>query len=61
MACFTQSESPMCLANAILQPGCERSHHLVIGSPEGMRATINLLHMLTHTKQATWSQLIAIL
>jgi hypothetical protein len=32
----------------------------MIGSPEGVRATINLLHGLTYAEQATWSQLIAI-
>ena len=32
----------------------------MIGSPEGVRATINLLHVLTYAEQATWSQLIAI-
>ena len=32
----------------------------MIGSPEGVRATINLLHGLTYAEQATWSQLIEI-
>jgi len=30
------------------------------GSPEGVRATINLLHVLTYAEQATWSQLVTI-
>jgi hypothetical protein len=32
----------------------------VIGSPEGVRATINLLHGLTYAEQATGRQLITI-
>jgi hypothetical protein len=34
--------------------------HLVIGSPEVVRATINLLHVLTYAEQATGRQLITI-
>jgi hypothetical protein len=42
------------------QPGRERLRHLVIGSPKGVRATINLLHVLKYADQATWSQLVTI-
>ncbi len=70
MLCFTRQDprvleelgdlSPLHLANPSPQPGRERLRHLVIGSTEGVRATINLLHGLTYAEQATWSQLIAI-
>jgi hypothetical protein len=55
-----EATSPLLLANPEAQPGRERLRHLVIGSPEGVRATINLLHVLTYAEQATWSQLITI-
>ncbi len=38
------------LANPETQPGWELLRHLVIGSPEGVRATINLMHVLNHAK-----------
>ncbi len=70
MLCFTQPETrffqktgflePLPLANPSPQPGRERLRHLVIGSPEGVRSTINLLHVLTYAEQATWSQLVTI-
>jgi len=70
MLCFTRQDprvlqelrdlNPLHLANPSPQPGRERLRHLVIGSPEGVRATINLLHVLTYAEQATWSQLITI-
>ncbi len=68
MLCFTRQDprvlqelgglSPLHLANPSPRP--ERLRHLVIGSPDGVRATINLLHVLTYAEQATWSQLITI-
>jgi hypothetical protein len=70
MLCFTRQDlgvlqelrglNPLHLANPSPQPGRERLRHLVIGSPEGVRATINRLHVLTYAEQATWSQLITI-
>ena len=55
-----EATSPLLLANPEAQPGRERLRHLVIGSPEGVRSTINLLHVLNYAEQATWSQLITI-
>ncbi|WP_228039817.1 hypothetical protein [Nodosilinea sp. LEGE 07088] len=70
MLCFTRPDpwvlqeprdlNSLYLAAPSPQPGRERLRHLVIGSPEGVRATINLLHVLTYAEQATWSQLITI-
>jgi hypothetical protein len=57
MLCFTRQD-PLRLANPNPRP--ERLRHLVIGSPEEVRATINLLRVLTHAEQATWSQLVTI-
>ncbi|MGF1568173.1 MAG: hypothetical protein ACFCVD_08875 [Nodosilinea sp.] len=50
--------NPLPLANSIPRP--ERLRHLVIGSPAGVRATINRLHVLTYAEQATWSPLVTI-
>ncbi|MGG6241015.1 hypothetical protein ACQ4N7_20525 [Nodosilinea sp. AN01ver1] len=50
--------NPLHLANPNPRP--ERLRHLVIGSPEGVRDTINLLHVLRYADQATWSQLVTI-
>ncbi|MGF1516657.1 MAG: hypothetical protein ACFCVB_02470 [Nodosilinea sp.] len=68
MLCFTRKDprfleetgdlNPLRLANPSPRP--ERLRHLVIGSPEGVRSTINLLHVLTYAEQATWSQLVTI-
>ncbi|MBD2232850.1 hypothetical protein [Phormidium tenue] len=55
-----EATNPLLLANPEAQPGRERLRHLVIGSPEGVRATINQLHVLSYADQMTWSQLIAI-
>ncbi|WP_017301664.1 hypothetical protein [Nodosilinea nodulosa] len=55
-----EATSPLLLANPEAQSGRERLRHLVIGSPEGVWATINLLHVLNYAEQATWNQLIAI-
>jgi hypothetical protein len=52
--------NPLLLANPEVQPERERLRHLVIGSPEGVRATINQLHVLHYADQATWSQLVTI-
>ncbi|MFQ4140493.1 hypothetical protein PGN35_029675 [Nodosilinea sp. PGN35] len=70
MLCFTRQDpwvlaeprdlNPLQLASPIAQPGRERLRHLVVGSPEGVRSTINLLHVLTYAEQATWSQLVTI-
>ncbi|MBE9113582.1 hypothetical protein IQ273_29860 [Nodosilinea sp. LEGE 07298] len=70
MLCFTRQDpwvleeprdlNPLRLANPSPQPGRERLRHLVIGSPEGVRATINLLHVLRYAEQATWSQLVIV-
>ncbi|MBE9107825.1 hypothetical protein IQ273_00090 [Nodosilinea sp. LEGE 07298] len=68
MLCFTRQDlrvlqelgglDPLRLASPSPRP--ERLRHLVIGSPEGVRATINLLHVLTYAEQAAWSQLVTI-
>ena len=68
MLCFTRQDlrvlqelgglNPLRLANTNPRP--ERLRHLVIGSPEGVRDTINLLHVLRYADQATWSQLVTI-
>lgn len=55
-----EATNPLLLANPEAPPGQERLRHLVIGSPEGVRATINLLHVLTYAEQATWSRLITV-
>ncbi|TVQ13539.1 MAG: hypothetical protein EA368_02085 [Leptolyngbya sp. DLM2.Bin27] len=70
MVCFTRQDprvlqeprdlNPLRLANPSPQPGRERLRHLVIGSTDGVRATIHQLHMLTYAEQASWSQLITI-
>jgi hypothetical protein len=70
MLCFTRQDprflqetrglNPLHLTNPNPQPGRERLLHLVISSPEGVRATINLLHVLTYAEQSTWSQLVTI-
>jgi hypothetical protein len=56
-----EATSPLLLANPEAQPGRERLQPLVMGSPERVRATINLLHVLTYAEQATGRQLITIL
>ncbi|MGB3309372.1 MAG: hypothetical protein WBG32_05985 [Nodosilinea sp.] len=55
-----EATSPLLLANPEAQPGRERLRHLVIGSPDGVRATINLLHVLTYAEQREWSRLVTI-
>ena len=70
MLCFTRQDlrglqdlgdqNPLHLTTPNPQPGRERLRHLVIGSPEGVRSTINLLHVLTYAEQATWSPLVTI-
>ncbi|WP_051158469.1 hypothetical protein [Nodosilinea nodulosa] len=55
-----EATSPLLLANPEAQPGRERLRHLVIASPEGVRATINLLHVLTYAEQREWSRLVTI-
>jgi hypothetical protein len=70
MLCFTRQDlrgpqdlgdlSPLHLTTPRPQPGRERLRHLVIGSPDGVQATINLLHVLTYAEQATWSPLVTI-
>ena len=41
-------------------PGCEHLRHLIIGSPEGVRHTINRLHVLQYVEWKRWTPLIAI-
>ncbi|NJL45239.1 MAG: hypothetical protein HC922_04775 [Leptolyngbyaceae cyanobacterium SM2_3_12] len=70
MLCFTQPDlrvlaelrdlNPLPLNNPSPQPGQERLRHLVIGSPERVRATINLLPVLTYAEQREWSRLVTI-
>ena len=55
-----EATSPLLLANPEAQPGRERLRYSVIGSPEGVRATINLLHVLTYAEQREWSRLVTI-
>ena len=68
MLCFTRHDlrvlqelgglNPLHLAKLSLRP--ERLRYWVIGSPEGMRSTINLRHVFTYVEQATWRQLVVI-
>ena len=51
---------PVRLANPAAQPGREALRHLVIGSPDSVRTTIHMLHVLRYAEQATWSQLLTI-
>ncbi|MGF1570778.1 MAG: hypothetical protein ACFCVD_22340 [Nodosilinea sp.] len=70
MVCFTQPDpwvfqkprdlNPLQLTHPGSQPGRERLRHLVMGSPQGVRATINSLHALQYADQGTWSRLIDI-
>jgi hypothetical protein len=70
MVCFIQPEArfpqeprplnSLCLANPAAQGGRERLCHLVLGSPDGVRATINRLHLLTYAEQGHWSPLVTI-
>ncbi len=52
--------SPLLLANPEGPPEREPLRHLIIGSPEGVRAAIHQLHVLQYAEQLAWSQLIAI-
>ena len=60
VACRGETTNSPLLASPVAQSGRERLRHLVIGSPEGVRATIHLLHVFTYAEQATWSQLVTI-
>ena len=48
------------LADPDMPPGRERLRHLVIGSPEGVRSVIHILHVLGYAEQALWSQLVTV-
>ncbi|MGB3614478.1 MAG: hypothetical protein WBA10_11865, partial [Elainellaceae cyanobacterium] len=41
-------------------PGCEHLRHIIIGSPDGVRHTINRLHLLQYVEWRLWTPLIAI-
>ena len=70
MLCFTQPApwvlaeprdlNPARLDTPAAQPGRERLRHLIIGSAEGVRAEIKLLHVLKYAEQHLWSQLITV-
>ncbi len=51
---------PLPLATPILQPERDRLRHLIIGSPENVRAAIHQLHVLQYAEQLAWSQLITV-
>ncbi|NJL86566.1 MAG: hypothetical protein HC886_12255 [Leptolyngbyaceae cyanobacterium SM1_1_3] len=40
--------------------GRERLRHLIMGSPDGVRSTINTLHALNYAEQGLWSNFITI-
>jgi len=50
--------NPMQLTTPNSQPGRERLRHIIIGSPEGVQATIKTLQVLNYADQATWSRLL---
>ena len=54
----TRYPNPLCLATPNSQPGRERLRHIIIGSPEGVQATIKTLQVLNYADQATWSRLL---
>ena len=54
----SRSPNPLCLATPNSQPGRERLRHIIIGSPEGVQATIKTLQVLNYADQATWSRLL---
>lgn len=51
---------PLRLAQPVAPPERESLRHLIIGSPDGVRSAIHMLHVLRYAEQATWSQLLAI-
>lgn len=52
--------NPLRLTTPNSQPGRERLHHLVIGSPEGVQGAINHLHLLQYAERLEWSRLFTI-
>ena len=46
---------PLRLASPPLPPGRERLLHLVIGTPDGVRAVVNTLHQLRYAEQGHWT------
>ena len=55
-----EATSPLIIVNSKTKPGREPLRHLIIGSREGVRSTINTLQVLNYADQSTWSKLIAI-
>ena len=67
MLCFTspspqppEHQAPLQLTNPETRPGREQLRHLIIGSPHGVRSTIQTLHVLNYVEQSRWSQLLTI-
>ncbi|NEQ32538.1 MAG: hypothetical protein F6K04_16305 [Leptolyngbya sp. SIO4C5] len=42
------------------QPERERLRHLIMGSPEGVREAIKILHVLHYADQSLWNNLLTI-
>ena len=55
-----EATHPVLLSSPNSQPERERVRHLILGSPEGVRSTIHMLHVLNYAEQATWSKLLTI-
>ncbi|MBW4652370.1 MAG: hypothetical protein KME20_04880 [Kaiparowitsia implicata GSE-PSE-MK54-09C] len=53
-------QNPLLIQQPPAQPGRDSLRHLLIGSPDGVRATIHRLHLLHYAEQSVWSRLIAI-
>ncbi|NJL85057.1 MAG: hypothetical protein HC886_02305 [Leptolyngbyaceae cyanobacterium SM1_1_3] len=54
------ADSPLRLANPKPPAGRERLRHLIMGSPDGVRSTINTLYMLNYADQGLWSEFVDI-
>lgn len=56
----SEATHPLLLTNPAPLPGRRQLRHLIMGSPEDVRAAIHQLHKLRYAEQLAWSQLIAI-
>jgi hypothetical protein len=53
-------DEPLRLITPQFPPESERLLHLVIGSPDGVRSVIHLLHSLRYAEQGNWTKLLVI-